>query len=321
MIQKEEIDLLVKKIKDAKTILLFGHKNPDGDSLGAVLGMRFLIADNFDKKADVVYDGNLPFIYDFMPGRADMTYVEKLPLRKYDLVISLDSAGLRLIGDAQLAFFNTATDTIKIDHHKTGATDDFANLNIYNGDYVATSEIIFEITRDMNWKVSADVANCLYVGIYTDTGGFNYIENGNALRIAADLIDLGANARQVMPNLNILTRDDIIAQAQTIANTEFFYGGKLAVATIPNKSYKKLDSGETNLIMRLRSVKGVKAFAILKEAKPTEIHASLRSETVVVRGIAEKLGGGGHDFAASANLKMNMLSAKETIVEAFDGIL
>ena len=318
---KEKIDLLIEKIADAKTILIFGHKNPDGDALGASLGLRFLINDNFGKNPDVIYDGNLPFIYDFVPGRADMVYVEKMPAKKYDLVISLDSPAPRMIGEAQMAFFNAAADTVKIDHHKTDADCDFAALNISDTNFVATAEMIYEIAKAMDWKISVDAANCLYVGIYTDTGGFNYVDNGNAMRVAADLVDMGVDARNMQPNLNLCTAGDIIAQGSALANTEFFYGGKLAVTMISNKQYKKLDSGQTTLLMRLRDVKGVRALAILKEAKPEEIHASLRSETTPIRGVAEKLGGGGHDFSAAANLKMNLQSARDTVVEAFRGML
>ncbi|MDR2412666.1 MAG: bifunctional oligoribonuclease/PAP phosphatase NrnA [Rickettsiales bacterium] len=317
---EEKINLLAKKIADAKTILIFGHKNPDGDALSAALGLRFLIADSLDKKADVIYDGNLPFKYDFIPGRGDMMYAGKMPAKKYDLAISLDSPSIKQIGAAQLSFFNSARDTVKIDHHKTGENDDYANLNIHAGDFVATAEIIYEIAKSANWKISANAANCLYAGIYTDTGGFNYIDNGNALRVAASLVDLGADARAILPNINMCTRWDIAAQGQALANAEFFYGGALAIAEIPNKSYKKLDSGETALVMCLRNVKGVKVLAVLKEAKSSEIYVSLRSETVVVRSVAEKLGGGGHDFAAAVNLNMNLQSAKETIIEAFAGI-
>ena len=316
---EKQVKELVAKITAAKSILIFGHKNPDGDSLGAVLGLRDLIADNFGKNSDIIYDGNLPFYYDFMPGRGDFVYAEKMPQKKYDLVIAADVAGFRQMGDLQKAFFDIAADTIKIDHHKT--EEDFASLNIVKNDYVATSEVIYEAARCVDWKISAATAQNLYVGIYCDTGGFNYIDNSNVFRVMADLVDFGADPRQVLLHLSISTKEDIIAQAAALANTEFFYGGKLAVVSIPNKSYKKLDSGETILIMRLRSVKGVKALVILKEAKPEQIHASFRSEAFPVRSVAEKLGGGGHDYAAAANLEMSLQSAKEVVVESFAGVL
>ncbi len=316
---EQQIQELNDKIARAKSILIFGHKNPDGDSLGSVLGLRRLIADNFEKNADIIYDGNLPFQYNFISGRADFIYAEKAKMKNYDLVCTLDIAAQGQMGDLQKAFFDAAKDSVKIDHHKT--EEDFAGLNIVKADYVATAEIIYEIARELNWKISSDVATCLYLGIYTDTDGFNFIDNSNAFRVAAGLVDLGANARAIVPALDVSTKGDIIAQATALANTEFFYGGKLAVVSIPNNLYKKLDSGETVILMRLRDVKGVKALVVLKEAKSEEITVSLRSNTLPVRVIAEKLGGGGHDFASGAKLFTNLQSAKQTVLELFDGVL
>jgi phosphoesterase RecJ-like protein len=307
--------LLIQKIRGAETIVIFGHKNPDGDSLGAALGLRRLITDNFGKTADIIYDGNLPFKYDFMPGRDSLVYAEKLPLKKYDLAVSTDAAALRQLGEAQAEFFKEAACTIKIDHHKTG--EDFADINIVRDDFVATSEIIYEIARAAGWEICADAANCLYVGIYADTGGFNHIDNGSAMRVAADLIDMGASARMVRPNLDALTRADIVAEAQVLSETKFLRGGRLAVISVPNKFYKKLDSGETPVLMRARSVRGVDVLVVLKEARPNEIHASFRSETFIVRDIAEKLGGGGHDFAAAAKLNASLTDAQKIIEAAF----
>jgi phosphoesterase RecJ-like protein len=313
------VGIIVDKNKAAKRILIMGHKNPDGDSLGSCMGLRHLIADNLGKKATVIYDGNLPFKYDFIPSRKDFIYAEKLDGKQYDLAIVLDAADLHKLGDIQAAAFAKIPNTIKIDHHKSNG--DFADINIVESAFVATCEIIYEIARVAGWEISPVVADCLYLGIYADTGGFNYIDNGNALRVAADLIDSGANARQLQQNLYVLTRDDILAEAAALAATEFFYNGRLAVVPVTNKLYKKLDSSEVTLLMRLRSVIGVRVIAIMKQAKDDEIHVSFRSENVIVRSVAEKLGGGGHDMAAAANIRASLDVAKKTIVEAFYGLV
>lgn len=316
---KKQIEILTQKIRRAESILIFGHKNTDGDSLGSVLALRDLIRDNMGKVADVMYDGNLPDIYDFMPGRADIKYAEKKRMKKYDLAIALDVASRDKMGLLQAKFFDNAADTVKIDHHKT--EQDFANLDIVGTDFVATCEIIYEIAKMLNWNISPIVAQNIYTGIWTDTGGFNFVDNGNVFRVAAQLVDLGADARIVRPKLEVLTRQDIAAEGAVLASTEFFFRGKLAVATVPNKLYKRLDSGEVPLLMRLRSVRGVSAVVIMKEAKYDVIRTSFRSERVNVREIAEKLGGGGHDLAAAANIYSDLESAKKTIVAAFNNKL
>ncbi len=315
----EQINLLILKIRAAESILIFGHKNPDGDSAGACLGLAELLRDNMDKNPVVIYDGNLPMGLDFLPGRDSMIYADKLDAQKFDLAIAVDVAQYHQIGDAQKIFWDIAADTVRIDHHKSGA--EFASLNIVRDDFVAAAEIIFEIAKIANWKISVPVANNLYVGLWSDTGSFNYLDRGDVFRAAAELIDLGADARTVQPNMNTVSRKDIMAETTAMSATEFFYDGKLAIVPVAHDQYKKLDSGETPLIMRMRSVRGVEIVVILKESHPDKIHASMRSEKIPVRPVAEKLGGGGHDMAAAAVLAMSLQDAKKLIVKEFSGII
>ena len=56
----KKIETLIEKIKQAKSIAISGHKNPDGDSLCSVLALMKIIELNFNKKATVIYDGNIP---------------------------------------------------------------------------------------------------------------------------------------------------------------------------------------------------------------------------------------------------------------------
>jgi len=315
---KEQINSLIQKIADAKSILIFGHKNPDGDSLGAVLGLRFLIADNFGKVADITYDGNLPISYDFLPGRENFTYIEKLSYKKYDLVIVVDTGSAVQLDSAQQKFFDSAVATVKIDHHKTA--DLSVDVDIVNIG-ASSCEIIYEIARAAKWKISVDVATNLCAGIYTDTQGFSVIDDSKSLLIAAALIDLGANPRRINEGLKVATRDDIMAQAEVLAEAEFFYNGRLAVASVPKALYKNLDSGATEIVLFLRRIKNVECVAILKEAHPEEIRVSLRSSKIPIREIAESFGGGGHDLSAGLRIPVSLPEAKKIIVESFAGIL
>lgn len=310
----------LEKVKVAGTIVIFGHKNPDGDSLGAALALKQLIKDNIGTDAVVVYDGNLPINYDFMPGRGDFIYVEKLSKTDFDLAIIVDVGSMRQIDEKQKKLLDGAADTIKIDHHITHDFD--ASLNIIDVKKASTAEIVFDLARALDWKISRDVATNLAVGIYTDTFAFTFVDDTNTMRAAADLMDLGADMRDIASGIKLATRDSIMAEAHALINTDFYYGGRLAVATIPNRYYKKLDSGETPILLSLRNIKGVEFVAILKEAHTSGmIGISLRGKTVPVRPIAETFGGGGHDFAAGCRINNTTLSAaKEIIVAEFEGL-
>ncbi|MCL2538651.1 MAG: bifunctional oligoribonuclease/PAP phosphatase NrnA [Alphaproteobacteria bacterium] len=307
-----------QKIRAAETILIFGHKNPDGDSLGAALAIRDIIRDNFEKDAVITYDGNSPIYYDFMPGRSDFIFAEKIRSDKFDLVIIVDLASAVQMGDIPKKFFDSAGDTIKIDHHKTGDVD--VNLAIVDVSAAATCEIIAELATAANWKIGVAAAKNLATGIYTDTQKFSLTDDGHVLRIAADLSDMGASLRDIAEGWSVATKNDILAQANILVSAEFFYGGRLAVAVVPNKYYKKLDSGETEILWYLRRIRGVEFVAILKEAHENEIGLSFRSRRIPIRPIAEKLGGGGHDLAAGGRLNVPLLDAKKIVVEAFKGM-
>jgi phosphoesterase RecJ-like protein len=317
---KEKINLLIEKIRGAQTILIFGHKNPDGDSVSAALGLRALIRDNFRIDADVAYDGNFPISLDFLPGRADVWYAEKIADRKYDLFIAVDMGSRSQFGDMGSRLFDAAADSVKIDHHRTENWN--GNLNFVNPDKSSACEIIFDIARAAGWKINPDAATCLCVGIYTDTGKFAYIDapNNKPLLDAAQLVDLGANMREISEGLNNFTLGDVMAEADVLSHAEFFYGNRLAVATIPNKLYKKLDAGTTQIVMFLRKIKGVECVAVLKEAHSDETGLSLRSRSIPIRPMAEKFGGGGHDLGAGAKMAMPIAEAKKVVVAEFKGI-
>ena len=76
---KKKIEILIEKIKNAKSSAISGHKNPDGDSVSSALALMRLIELNFDKTATVIYDGNIPRDLDKLPLRKRVHYVGKLP--------------------------------------------------------------------------------------------------------------------------------------------------------------------------------------------------------------------------------------------------
>ena len=67
---KNKIETFINKIKNAKSIAISGHKNPDGDALCSALALMKLIELNFGKQTTVIYDGNIP------------KFLKEIPLRK-----------------------------------------------------------------------------------------------------------------------------------------------------------------------------------------------------------------------------------------------
>ena len=95
----DDINIFVEKVSGARTILIAGHKNPDGDAMCSVLALARLIKLNFGIDALCVYDGNVPDMLDNVPLREHMHFYGRVDLtRPFDLVLLLDYGTKNHIG-------------------------------------------------------------------------------------------------------------------------------------------------------------------------------------------------------------------------------
>jgi len=97
------------KIKEARSILLVAHVNPDGDALGSELSL-YPILKKMGKKV-TVYNATkpLPQYLDFLPNFNKIT--DKLPA-EIDLAVSFDCGSFDRLGLEEKPPF-----LINIDHH------------------------------------------------------------------------------------------------------------------------------------------------------------------------------------------------------------
>ena len=102
---------LLEKIKDASRIIIHRHTKPDGDALGAQIGLRRILEHNFPEK-EVYTVGDAAGRYAFIEG-SEMDEIDD-SLYTDALAIVLDTSARALISDTRFA---TAKDTARMDHH------------------------------------------------------------------------------------------------------------------------------------------------------------------------------------------------------------
>ena len=314
---ENKIKEFFERIKDAKSIVIMGHKNPDGDSLCSVLALAHLIELNFGVQPLCVYDGNISDSLDYVPHRHRIKYFERVDLTQiFDVAIVMDYGNQAHIGGPR-PLVDNAKFIIEIDHHKNDNT--IADLCLNDDTAAATAIIVYNVMRAANMNIDSIASDLLALGILTDTGNFKFVRNGDALRIMADLIDSGVNVRNLIELMNNKQRKAVQLEAQTAANAEFFYQGRLALATVSKKDYKYLDGRGELVLNLLGQIKGVEYIVLLKEQKPEQIGISIRSRRKPIDGIAVALGGGGHERAAGAIVRDNMENVRKRILELFKG--
>lgn len=314
----EKIKVLIEKIQNAKSIAISGHKNPDGDSICSALALMKIIELNFNKTATVIYDGNVPRCLDNVPLRNQACFHANIPEdAKYDLYILVDYGTKSHLGGAE-KYVSAADYIIEFDHHFND--DKIGCLCFSDSNKASATQLIYDVARNAGFVMNQDVIDLITLGIITDTGNFKFVRNSDVLRDVAELIDKGANMPRLVNLLDNQDKKTILVESAAVANAEFFMRGRLAVATIRQPDYKKLDGRGETVLWLLGQIHGVDFVVLLKEQKENQIGISIRSRHISINHVAELFGGGGHQCAAGAVVLDDLDTVKTKIINAFRGM-
>ncbi|MBR5153794.1 MAG: DHH family phosphoesterase [Alphaproteobacteria bacterium] len=312
---EQKIEQFLDIIRNAKSVVLMGHKNPDGDSMCSVLALGHLLEKNFGVQVLCIYDGNIPDNLDAVPLRSRIKYFERADLTQcFDVAIVMDYGNPVHIGGCRPAVDNAKV-VVEIDHHRNDNT--VGELCINDDMAAATAVIVYQIARYGKLDIDSVSADLLALAILTDTGNFKFARNGDSLRIMADLVDSGVNIRNLIELMNNKPRKTVQLEARTAANAEFFYHSRLALATVCKKDYKYLDGRGEMVLSLLGQIQGVEYIVLLKEQKPEQIGISIRSRKNPIDQIAIELGGGGHERAAGAIVRDSLENVRKRVLELF----
>ena len=203
MISKIIAEELVHKAKmaidEADKIAIVVHVGPDGDAMGASLGMwHYLMTQG--KTPVVVVPTAFPDFYAWMPGAEKVLVFENEPkkateqLHDAELILALDFNVPKRMGKMSEVVINAPAKKIIIDHHLHPG--DFAEIVISYPEISSTSELVFRLICRMGHfsKINLACAECIYTGMMSDTGGFTYNSNNQEIYIIiAELIKLGVD--------------------------------------------------------------------------------------------------------------------------------
>ncbi len=300
------------KLRKSEDIILISHTSPDGDTVGAVTALAVGLK-NAGKKVTALCDSDIPDYLQFI--------CEGLYRKDSDedgLIVSVDVASSQMLGKLEEKFGNRVD--IRIDHHASGT--DFAEYNYCVPDAAACCEIIYELLTEMNLMNSVS-AGALYLGLSTDSGSFRYsCTTPKTLRIAADLIEAGADSEDINERLyENLTVDSLRADCFFLDKMERYMDGSVLVVpvSIADRTAAGLTDEQLEGFSTLaRKISGVQLGISLREKEPGVYKVSMRSrKSVDCAAICAVLGGGGHIRAAGATIKASCIEeAKKLLITA-----
>lgn len=307
---------LVKIIKKSKRIVVATHFNPDGDGISATLACAYLVL-HYKRRKPVLYcHSPIPVKYQFLLGRT-WQFVTDLPA--CDLIIAVDSPRISRvfahIGHIRSAHLDAKT-IVNIDHHKSN--NGFGEIRIVNKRASSTSEIMYTILSSLGIIIRKPLAEILYCGIYSDTGGFTYPNTtSESLRVAAELVGVGVQTGPLIKKLNAKTLDGTLLLSKVLNTIEIHNG--IGSMYLTREMLEKNDAtmaDSENFVSFLQAIKGVRVSIFLREEKK-RTRISLRSDGVLdVDRLARRYGGGGHRLASGVLMKGELRAAKREMLRA-----
>ncbi len=308
------LEEIFEKIKNAETIVILTHENPDGDAVGSSLalynGLKF-----FGKnKVDVIIP-ECPKTFLFLPGADEIK--KESDIENYDLAIAIDCSNIEMLNGGD-RYFENADNTVVIDHHSTNTM--YGDLNFVNPDAPACAEVMIVALEKFEMEIDKRIGTCLLVGIITDTGGFKYQGvTAETFEFVAELLNKGVNVSDTYRKvLQVKTKSAY--ELGRIANNrlEFLEDGKIAFTYLTLEDYENYNAsyGDHEGIVDFgRDVEGVEVSIFIREIKGKGLKVSLRSnEKVDVDDIALLYGGGGHPKAAGFSTNDDFETIKFKII-------
>ncbi|MCQ2341954.1 MAG: bifunctional oligoribonuclease/PAP phosphatase NrnA [Paludibacteraceae bacterium] len=208
LIDNQLVNAAGQLIANAHRVAVITHLSPDGDAMGSSLGMKhFLLSQG--KEVEVVVPNDFPNFLSWLPGAKEDKVCDKDAeqalqiLNNADLVIVTDFQEPKRCGEvlgdwlAQNTQSTTHRPVIMIDHHLYPS--DMADVTISYPDCASASELVYRLIRqlkvnDATWQMNRELATCIYTGMMTDTGNFQYNSNHpDMYEIVAELMRAGVN--------------------------------------------------------------------------------------------------------------------------------
>ena len=316
---KSLIEAIDELISPARRFLLITHVAPDGDAIGSLLGMGWLLRD-LGKEVTLACEDAVPEILAWLPGSAEIVHSARPAAQpagsgRFERVISLDCSDERRLGKVYQPEF-ASLPLLNIDHHVTNT--EFGTLNWVDPASAATAQMVLHLADSLAWPLTPRVATCLLTGVVTDTRSFRTVNSGPAaLQAALRLIEAGASlsdvARQALDQQPLAW---VRLLGVAIAGLTLEDG--VLWTEVTGAMRRQLGVGEdgtSGITNFLAGVREAWIVILFTERDAGTVDVSMRAAPGYdVAQVALKLGGGGHPQAAGCTLDGELPAIRERVL-------
>ncbi len=331
MFQLAEVNInYLKQILDTRPkVLITTHYNPDGDALGSSLALFHFLQGN-GIQSSILIPNEIPSFLQWMPGANDLIVFQnneqaaRLVINEAEVIFCMDYNALHRVKLFENELREAHAIKILIDHHIQPEAD--FDLSFSETNVSSTAELLFHIIQytEQYQLITKEMAECLFVGIMTDTGSFSYsCNNASTFMIVSQLIEAGLDVERIHKMVYDTYSEDRMRLLGHCLGDNMKVLPHLATAYIwltkedlQKYNYKQGDTeGVVNYALSIQNV----ALAALFTERDDRIRVSLRSKgTFSVNEFARThMKGGGHRNAAGGDIFLPMQEA----LQMFESLL
>ena len=284
--------------------VLCSHTRPDGDAIGSVLAMKFVL-EALGKEVVALNEDGVPDNLRFLKGADGVVPPGDEPLDA-EVFVALDTANRVRLGARCLEAGARVPLWVNIDHHISN--EEYGDMVLVDDTAAAVGEIVYRIIVELDLPMLDEARDALYVAVSTDTGSFQYANTGvQTHQMAADLVGRGV----AVGAINSLIYHDypfrrVELLQELLGTLKRSEDGRMAwwVLTQEVKDRLEMQAGDTEgLVDVMRAIRGV-VLCVFFEEMAGAVRVSMRStdQRIDVCKVCALFGGGGHVLASGARV-------------------
>jgi len=321
MIAPAAVQQIQTIIQPGKKFILTTHVNADGDGIGSEIALTHYLRE-LGKEAHIVNHSPTPENLDFLDSRGDIQLFDHNKhgelVREADAVFILDISDWERLRDLGKLLRQISVTKICIDHHPLEGR--FGEVDVILTEASSTGEIIYELLTKLGARLHGKQIDALYTAILTDTGSFRFSNtNPGAHQVCADLIARGVKPHHIYQEIyEKQPASKMRLLGQILSNLNFSKDRRLVWFSITQQMMKATGTQprDTEGFADFpRSIDGVELCLMFLETEQGKTKISFRSKgKVVINGLANRFGGGGHPYASGALVEGNFQQLVQQVV-------
>lgn len=311
---------IARLIREAQTIALCSHVNPDGDTVGSVLALK-LGLEKLGKRVSVFCQDKIPGTLGMLPGVGEFRSESD---QRFDLLICVDVSDQSRMGDCQW-LLQRADCTAQIDHHGTNPC--YAQVNSVDENAPATGLLIKEQLDALGVTIDREMAMCLYAAIATDTGNFAFKStNAEAFSVMSQLMDCDLPLDEMNRVLfRQRQKPHVRLLARALSSMRFHMDDRITTMMLTRQDFiecEALPEHADAIVNYGVDIPGVEMALLARENDDGSIKMALRAVAPTrVDEIARGFGGGGHAQASGCTVELPIAQAVDAVLSVMQNTL